>query len=71
MATTIGGQFTTPKRNLISYVETTQYEQLRQLAAIHGLSVSAETAKAINYYLKDHLKELGVATRPADNIFAR
>jgi plasmid stability protein len=51
--TTIGGKFTIPKRNLVTYIEHEQYDLLKVLAARHGRSVSAEAALAI----KDHLKK--------------
>ncbi len=56
--TTIGGKFTPQKRNLVTYIEPKDYELLRQLAARHGRSVSAETALALLNYLEEHRAEL-------------
>jgi hypothetical protein len=56
--TTIGGKFTPEKRNLVTYIEPKQYELLRQLAALHGRSVSAEAALAIMKHLEEHVQEL-------------
>ena len=50
--TTVGGKFTTEKRNLVTYVENEQYELLRQLATQNGRSVSAEAALAIKKHLE-------------------
>lgn len=55
--TTVGGKFTTQKRNLVTYIEADQYELLRELAERHGSSVSAEAAAAIRRYLKQQLGE--------------
>ncbi len=60
--TTVGGKFTTEKRNLVTYIESEQYEQLRQLARLYGRSVSAEAALAIHNHLKKHLDVLEKAT---------
>lgn len=56
--TTVGGKFTTQKRNLVTYIEADQYELLRKLAQRRGSSVSAEAAAAIQRYLKQQLGEL-------------
>jgi hypothetical protein len=56
--TTVGGKFTPEKRNLVTYIEHKDYELLRRLAALHGRSISAETALAIKKYLKEHREEL-------------
>ena len=56
--TTVGGKFTTQKRNLVTYIEPKQYELLKELAAEHGSSVSAEAASAIQYYLDQYYREL-------------
>ena len=56
--TTIGGKFTVEKRNLVTYIENKDYESLRKLAALHGRSVSAEAALAVQKYLHDHAPEL-------------
>jgi plasmid stability protein len=58
--TIVGGKFTSPKRNLVTYIEHEQYELLRALAAQHGRSVSAEAALAIN----NHLKQYAAGLRP-------
>lgn len=50
--TTIGGKFTTEKRNLVTYIENKQYELLRQLATQNGRSISAEAALAIKQHLE-------------------
>ena len=50
--TTVGGKFTSPKRNLVTYIEQEQYELLRALAERHGRSISAEAALAIRNHLK-------------------
>jgi hypothetical protein len=55
---TVGGKFTTRKRNLVTYVEDKQYELLRELAEQRGSSVSAEAAVAIRKYLTQHIEEL-------------
>lgn len=52
--TTVGGKFTIPKRNLVTYIEQEQYDLLKALAARHGRSVSAEAAQAIKNHLKQH-----------------
>lgn len=44
---TVGGKFTTEKRNLVTYIEHKHYELLRVLANLHGRSVSAQAALAI------------------------
>lgn len=59
--TIIGGKFTPQKRNLVTYIEPKDYELLRQLAALHGRSVSAEAALAIRKHLAEHHKELELA----------
>ena len=51
--TTVGGKFTTRKRNLVTYVEDKQYELLRELATLNDRSVSAEAARAIQKYIQD------------------
>lgn len=56
---TIGGKFTTAKRNLVTYIEEKQYETLRKLAALHGRSISAEAARAIENHLQAHHEKLG------------
>ncbi len=56
--TTVGGKFTTRKRNLVTYVEDSQYERLRDLAEQHERSVSAEAAIAIQNYLKEHFEQI-------------
>ena len=56
--TTVGGKFTTQKRNLVTYIEPKEYELLRQLAGQHGRSVSAEAALALQKYLEEHQTEL-------------
>jgi hypothetical protein len=61
--TTIGGKFTPEKRNLVTYIEPKEYERLRQLAALHGRSVSAEAALAIKKHLDEHVKELEAAEK--------
>lgn len=60
--TKVGGKFTTEKRNLVTYIENKQYEQLRRLANLHGRSVSAEAARAIRKYLKKHEAEIADVT---------
>lgn len=55
---TVGGKFTAEKRNLVTYIENKDYERLRKLAALHGRSVSAEAAMAIQKYLLEHVEEL-------------
>lgn len=59
--TTIGGKFTPEKRNLVTYIEPKEYELLRQLATLHGRSVSAEAALAIQKHLAEHKIELVAA----------
>jgi hypothetical protein len=59
---TIGGKFTPQKRNLVTYIEPKEYELLRQLAALHGRSISAEAALALQKHLEEYSKELGLAT---------
>ena len=59
--TTVGGKFTAEKRNLVTYIENKDYELLRKLAALHGRSISAEAALAIQKHLEEHLKELELA----------
>ncbi len=59
--TKIGGKFTPEKRNLVTYIEPRDYELLRQLAALHGRSVSAEAALAIQKHLAEHRQELTAA----------
>lgn len=54
--TKVGGKFTTEKRNLVTYIENTQYELLRELATRNGRSISAEAALAI----RKHLCESGL-----------
>ena len=54
----VGGKFTTQKRNLVTYIEPGQYELLRKLAKIHGRSVSAEAALALLNHLESHRAEL-------------
>ncbi len=56
--TSVGGKFTIKKRNLVTYIEYKQYEQLRQLAELHGRSVSAEAAAAIDNHLKKYVAKL-------------
>lgn len=56
--TTVGGKFTTKKRNLVTYIEDQQYDLLKEIAAQHGSTVSAEAARAIHNYLRQHLNEL-------------
>ena len=56
--TTVGGKFTTQKRNLVTYIENNQYELLRKLAAHNGRSISAEAALAIKRHLEAHKDEL-------------
>ncbi|MBE7554029.1 MAG: hypothetical protein HS126_23445 [Anaerolineales bacterium] len=55
---TVGGKFTTEKRNLVTYIENKDYELLRKLAALHGRSISAEAALAIQKHLQEHATEL-------------
>lgn len=52
--TTVGGKFTVPKRNLVTYIEQEQYDLLKTLAARHGRSVSAEAALAIRNHLEQN-----------------
>ena len=54
----VGGKFTTQKRNLVTYIEPDQYELLRKLAKKHGRSVSAEAALALLQHLESHQAEL-------------
>jgi len=56
--TTVGGKFTLKKRNLVTYIEDKQYEILRELAAQHGSSVSAEAALAIQNYISQNKEQL-------------
>ena len=56
--TTVGGKFTTQKRNLVTYIEHKQYELLKRLASLNGRSVSAEAALAIQIHLDQHLDKL-------------
>jgi hypothetical protein len=56
--TTVGGKFTAAKRNLVTYIENKDYEMLRQLAALHGRSISAEAALAIQKHLREHAEAL-------------
>lgn len=56
--TTVGGKFTTRKRNLVTYVEDKQYELLRELATLNDRSVSAEAATAIQKYIQDQRRTL-------------
>jgi len=56
--TTVGGKFTTRKRNLVTYVEDKQYELLRELAALNDRSVSAEAARAIQEYIQEQREKL-------------
>ena len=56
--TTVGGKFTTRKRNLVTYVEDKQYELLRELAALNDRSVSAEAARAIHKYIQEQRENL-------------
>ncbi|NJN94201.1 MAG: hypothetical protein HC875_08965 [Anaerolineales bacterium] len=51
---TVGGKFTPEKRNLVTYVENKDYELLRKLAALHGRSISAEAALAVQNHLQAH-----------------
>lgn len=55
---TVGGKFTTEKRNLVTYIEHKDYELLRRLAALHRRSVSAEAALALQKHLAEHAAEL-------------
>jgi hypothetical protein len=55
---TIGGKFTTEKRNLVTYIEIKDYELLRKLAALHGRSISAEAALAVQKHLEEYAHEL-------------
>lgn len=55
---TVGGKFTTEKRNLVTYIEHKDYELLRRLAALHGRSISAEAALALQKHLAEHTAEL-------------
>ncbi|MEW5959431.1 MAG: hypothetical protein AB1801_17040 [Chloroflexota bacterium] len=59
--TTVGGKFTTRKRNLVTYLEDKQYELLRELAAANDCSVSAEAAKAIHKYIQEQSEKLEVS----------
>ncbi len=54
LMTTVGGKYTSVKRNLVTYIEHEQYDLLKALAAQHGRSVSAEAALAILHYIKQH-----------------
>ncbi len=56
--TSVGGKFTTKKRNLVTYIENKQYERLRQLAELHGRSVSAEAAAAIHNHLREYAADI-------------
>lgn len=56
--TTVGGKFTAVKRNLVTYIENKDYEMLRRLAALHGRSISAEAALAIQKHLREHAEAL-------------
>ena len=56
--TTVGGKFTTQKRNLVTYIEPKQYELLKELASLNGSSVSAEAATAIRDYLSQYRRDL-------------
>jgi hypothetical protein len=56
--TTVGGKFTAVKRNLVTYIENKDYEMLRQLAALHRRSISAEAALAIQKHLHEHAEAL-------------
>jgi hypothetical protein len=56
--TTVGGQLTREKRNLVTYVEKKHYELLRGLAERHHRSVSAEAAAAVYKHIEEHLEEL-------------
>jgi hypothetical protein len=56
--TTVGGKFTAVKRNLVTYIENKDYEMLRQLAALHRRSISAEAALAIQKHLHEHAEVL-------------
>jgi hypothetical protein len=56
--TTVGGKFTTRKRNLVTYVEDKQYELLRELAERNERSVSAEAARAIQKYIQEQQENL-------------
>ncbi len=56
--TSVGGKFTTKKRNLVTYIEYKHYERLRQLAELHDRSVSAEAAAAIDNHLEKYAAEL-------------
>ena len=60
--TTVGGKFTTQKRNLVTYIEKNQYELLRQLAAQNSRSVSAEAALAIKKHLEANKSKLDKVT---------
>ncbi len=64
--TIVGGKFTTQKRNLVTYIENRQYELLRQLASLHGRSVSAEAAQAIKNHLEEFAKDLALAEGDGD-----
>ncbi len=56
--TTVGGKFTTQKRNLVTYVENKHYELLKELAERHNRSVSAEAAAAVCKHIEEHIQEL-------------
>jgi hypothetical protein len=56
--TTVGGKFTAEKRNLVTYIENKEYELLRKLAALHGRSISAEAALAIQKHLHENAAAL-------------
>jgi hypothetical protein len=56
--TTVGGKFTAEKRNLVTYIENKDYELLRKLATLHGRSISAEAALAIQKHLHEYTAEL-------------
>lgn len=60
--TTVGGKFTTRKRNLVTYLEDKQYELLRELAALNDRSVSAEAARAIHNYIREQSQKLAEPT---------
>ncbi|MCK6628256.1 MAG: hypothetical protein L6R45_24155 [Anaerolineae bacterium] len=55
---TVGGKFTTEKRNLVTYIENKDYELLRKLAALHGRSISAEAAIAVQNHLQTYAEAL-------------
>ncbi|MCB0195406.1 MAG: TraY domain-containing protein [Anaerolineae bacterium] len=56
--TKVGGKFTREKRNLVTYIEPSQYELLRKLAQQNGRSVSAEAAWALLKHLEEHEAEI-------------